>query len=76
MSTNLIIPTEYHVSRFSSVMVIKDNAKDIAYQVYNKVSGLMLCSDADHVEPINFKSYNAAKEQALFLRNHYLALGG
>jgi hypothetical protein len=73
----MIEPTTYHVSRFSAIMVMKDNGKVTSYEVYNKVSGLMVCEDyEDSYDPIDFGSYNAAKTTALELKNHYQSLGG
>ena len=73
----MIEPTEYHVSRFSSIKVMKDDGKVIAYEVYNKVSGLMVCEDyEDSYNPTDFGSYNAAKTAALELKNHYQSIGG
>ena len=73
----MIEPTEYHVSRFSSIYVMKDDKKIISYEVYNKVAGLMVCVDyEDLYDPTDFGSYNAAKTAALELKNHYLSIGG
>ena len=59
----MIEPTEYHISRFSSIKVMKDDGRVISYEVYNK-------------DPTDFGSYNAAKTAALELKNHYLSIGG
>lgn len=66
---NVVTSNEYPVSRYSSILVEKTNGVS-KFFVRNAVSGLLLTNGREG-DYKNFGSYQAAKNQALSMKNHY-----